>query len=149
MKGRSLTILLIPGLLIFCMFSRSCANTTTPPGGGPKDTIPPVLVKVTPPSGATNFPVTGGKIAVQFDEYTVIKTAQDIFLSPPTKKRPQSKVKGKSETIFGCSFKGAVEYRINANFVIGSALSYSYSDDYSPLTGMLYLRYYIFFKRRH
>ena len=36
---------LIPAALILgsLMFPQGCANTTTPPSGGPKDTIPPVL----------------------------------------------------------------------------------------------------------
>ena len=28
------------------IFSHSCANTTTPPSGGPKDTIPPVITEI-------------------------------------------------------------------------------------------------------
>ena len=86
-------------LLLFagaCLSSHSCANTTTAPGGGPKDTIPPVLVKLTPPTGSTNFPTTGGKITLQYNEYTIVKTATDILLSPPTRRRPQAKVKGKN-----------------------------------------------------
>lgn len=86
---------LIAFMIMISLFSRSCANTTTPPGGGPKDTLPPVLVKVIPQANTTNFPLTGGKVTLVFDEYTVIKTATDIFLSPPTKKKPLSKVKGK------------------------------------------------------
>lgn len=87
--------ILIALLILTNLFSRSCANTTTPPGGGPKDTLPPVLLKVTPQANATNFPLVGGKVSLVFDEYTVIKTATDIFLSPPTRKKPVSKVKGK------------------------------------------------------
>ena len=83
------------GLICCCILSRSCANTTTPPGGGPKDTIPPVLQKVTPQQYTTGFPLTGGKVTLQFDEYTVIKNSSDIFLSPPTKKKPISTVRGK------------------------------------------------------
>ncbi len=79
-----------------CFFSHSCANTTTPPGGGPKDTLPPVLLKVTPETGTTQFPLEGGKVTLQYDEYTVVKTATDILLSPPTKRRPVAKVKGKN-----------------------------------------------------
>lgn len=96
MRERLTTAAILLGMLACCSVSRSCANTTTPPGGGPKDTIPPVIVKVTPDNYALNFPLTGGKVAVQFDEYTVIKTATDILLSPPSKKKPTSKVKGKS-----------------------------------------------------
>ena len=79
-----------------CLFSHSCANTTTPPSGGPKDTLPPVLLKVTPENGTTNFPLTDGKVTLLYNEYTVIKTATDILLSPPTKRRPIAKVKGKN-----------------------------------------------------
>lgn len=95
MKRRLTTAIFILTIAACCTVSRSCANTTTPPGGGPKDTIPPVLVKLVPDQCATNFPLTGGKVTLLFDEYTVIKTATDIFLSPPTKKKVQSKVKGK------------------------------------------------------
>ncbi len=79
-----------------CIGSHSCANTTTAPSGGPKDTLPPVLIKLTPESGTTNFPTTGGKITLQYNEYTVVKTATDILLSPPTRRRPQAKIKGKN-----------------------------------------------------
>lgn len=79
-----------------CIGSHSCANTTTAPSGGPKDTLPPVLVKVTPMSGTTSFPTTGGKITLQYNEYTIVKTATDILLSPPTRRRPVAKVKGKN-----------------------------------------------------
>lgn len=79
-----------------CLLSHSCANTTTPPGGGPKDTLPPVLLKVTPPSGQTGFPLTDGKITLLYDEYTVIKNAGDILLSPPVRRKPVAKVKGRN-----------------------------------------------------
>lgn len=86
-------------LLLFaacCTLSRSCANTTTPPQGGPKDTIPPVLISTTPQQNSTMVPTFGTKILLLFDEYTVVKTATDIVLSPPTKRRPTAKVKGKN-----------------------------------------------------
>ncbi len=88
MKVNHTTAYLLLILICCSLFSRSCANTTTPPGGGPKDTIPPVLLKVIPEQNSTNFPLTKGKVTLVFDEYTVIKTATDIFLSPPTKKKP-------------------------------------------------------------
>ena len=42
---------LIPATLILAslIFPSGCANTTQPPSGGDKDTIPPRLTKVTPP----------------------------------------------------------------------------------------------------
>ena len=94
---RTIAIAVLLALFVACLlFSHSCANTTTPPSGGPKDTIPPVLLKVTPESGSTGFPVTDGKITLLYDEYTVVKTASDIQLSPPTKRRPTAKLKGKN-----------------------------------------------------
>lgn len=86
-------------LVCFALLSilcRSCANTTTPPSGGPKDTIPPVLLSITPPNGTTGFPRTDGKITLLFDEYTVVKSAADMMISPPVKKKPIAKVKGKN-----------------------------------------------------
>ena len=96
MKRVFVTALLLASFLACLIASHSCANTTTPPGGGPKDTLPPVLLKLTPAAGSTEFPVADGKITLLYDEYTVVKTATDIVLSPPTRRRPQAKVKGKN-----------------------------------------------------
>jgi len=86
-------------LLMFaaiCILSRSCANTTTPPSGGPKDTIPPVLINLTPENNTTNFPRFGQKVLLLFNEYTVVKDQNAIMVSPPMKKKPSAKVKGKN-----------------------------------------------------
>jgi hypothetical protein len=96
MRRIAITVILLLLFVGACLSSHSCANTTTAPSGGPKDTIPPVLIKLTPPTGTTNFPTVGGKISLQYNEYTIVKTASDILLSPPTKRRPQAKVKGKN-----------------------------------------------------
>lgn len=91
-----MTALALIGFVFCLLFSKSCANTTTPPSGGPKDTIPPVLIKVSPDFNATNFPRYDGKIALVYDEYTVVKSASEIYLSPPMKKRITHKIRGKS-----------------------------------------------------
>ena len=96
MRRITITATLLALFVACCLFSHSCANTTTPPSGGPKDTLPPVLVKVTPEPGSTEFPLTDGKITLQYNEYTVVKTASDIMLSPPTRRKPITKVKGKN-----------------------------------------------------
>ena len=89
---------LIPAALILgsLMFPWGCANTTTPPTGGPKDTIPPVITKVSPLPGTVNVDVHKTKIHFTFNEYVKIKDANAIYLSPPQDKRPQSVIKGKS-----------------------------------------------------
>ena len=81
------------------MFSHSCANTTTPPSGGPKDTIPPVLTKIYPMNGDTMVPVHKTQISFTFDEFVVVKERQNIFLSPPQAKAPQYRIRGKSVVI--------------------------------------------------
>jgi len=89
---------LIPAAIILgtLMFPSGCANTTTPPTGGPKDTIPPVLTKVFPLPGTVNVDVHKTKIRFTFNEYVKIKDANGIYLSPPQEKRPKSAIKGKS-----------------------------------------------------
>ncbi|MBQ1937938.1 MAG: hypothetical protein II364_03135, partial [Bacteroidales bacterium] len=62
------------------MFSPSCANTTTPPTGGPKDTIPPLVVKVEPLQSSLNVPRKGTKLKVTFNEYVVVKESKNIYL---------------------------------------------------------------------
>lgn len=78
------------------LFSNSCANTTTPPSGGPKDTIPPVIRKVDPLEGATMVPVKKTKITFTFNEYVVVKDPSCIYLSPPLEKRPKYRIHNKS-----------------------------------------------------
>ena len=81
------------------MFSHSCANTTTPPSGGPKDTIPPVITEIYPELGMTHVPVHGTKMEIKFDEYVKVKDPKSLFLSPPLEKAPQFKIKGKGVII--------------------------------------------------
>ncbi|MDD3033262.1 MAG: Ig-like domain-containing protein [Bacteroidales bacterium] len=95
--------------------AHSCANTSAPPSGGPKDTLSPVLLKVLPDSNKTNFPRKGGKVELRFNEYVVIKDAPKlIYLSPPQKKMLETKIKGKSVVVtFPEELDSAVTYSIN------------------------------------
>ncbi len=88
------------------MFTPSCANTTTPPSGGPKDTIPPFVVKVQPLSGATQVPRKGTRLKLTFNEYVVIKENKNIYLSPPLEKKPVAKIREKSLVV---SFEGMLD----------------------------------------
>ena len=97
MKLKNLLPLVPAALMLGAMiFPWGCANTTTPPSGGPKDTIPPVLVGVMPMPGSTRVPVHKPRIRFTFDEYVKIKDANNIFLSPPLEKKPKAVIKGKS-----------------------------------------------------
>lgn len=102
-------------IVIIAYLLGSCANTTTPPMGGAKDTIPPKLVRVLPDSGSVNYPLKGGQIELRFDEYVVLKEPQKtIFLSPPIDKRVEAKIKGKSILItFPTQLDSGVTYTLN------------------------------------
>ena len=83
-------------ILVGGIFSR-CANTMTPQGG-PKDTIPPVIVKMNPDNFTTNF--KGNKIYVEFDEFVQLKDQnKEFFTSPAMKKKPVLTIRGKGIAI--------------------------------------------------
>ena len=93
---------LIPVLLVLLplVFSHSCANTTQAPTGGPKDTLAPLIVRVSPASGVTGVKLTGQEFVFSFDEYVKIKNLQNIYLSPPLKKPVKAKTRGKSVVVY-------------------------------------------------
>lgn len=82
------------------IFSHSCANTTTPPSGGPKDTIPPVITEIYPVIGQVNVPPHKTKLKIEFNEYVKVKDPKSLFLSPPLEKSPQFKIQGKSVVVY-------------------------------------------------
>ena len=92
----AIPVSIILGVMIF---SHSCANTTTPPSGGPKDTIPPVITKVYPALGQINVPREKTKLEIVFNEYVQVKDPKSLFLSPPLEKAPKHKLKGKGVVI--------------------------------------------------
>lgn len=96
---------LIPGIPVALvlgamMFSHSCANTTTPPSGGDKDTIPPVITGIYPLPGSVNVPLHNTRIVITFNEYVTVKDAKSIFLSPPLEKSPKYRIRGKSVIVY-------------------------------------------------
>lgn len=112
---------IIPILIIawfgYLVFTTSCANTGMPTGG-PKDSIPPVLVSTIPKYLETNY--KGEDIRLTFDEYVVYdELSQKLVVSPPMKKKPVFKSKGKTlivefkedlkdNTTYSLDFKDAV-----------------------------------------
>lgn len=97
LKVWSQTVFLIIsiGLIIF---SNSCANQGIGPQGGPKDTIPPVIVNSSPYLFEKNF--KGNQIEITFNEYIVLdKLNEKIVFSPPLSKKPTIKIQGKSVII--------------------------------------------------
>lgn len=101
MKRLSRYIPAIPIALVLgsMIFSHSCANTTTPPSGGPKDTIPPIITKLFPEPGAVNVPTSKTKLYLVFNEYVTVKDPKSLYLSPPLEKMPKFRLKGKGVLI--------------------------------------------------
>lgn len=93
-------------IMMTMIFSHSCANTTTPPSGGPKDTIPPVITEIYPALGAVNIPTKKTKLVLEFNEYVKVNDAKSLFLSPPMEKPPVYKMKGKAVVV---SFEGDLD----------------------------------------
>jgi len=105
----------------YTVASFSCANTSKGPSGGPKDTIPPVVVGIAPEVPMKSFPVNKGKIVVTFNEYVQLKNPyQEVLLSPPTKKKPQAKIKKKSVVV---TFEDTLKNDQTYTLLFGQAIS--------------------------
>ncbi len=83
-------------LFMSAFFSR-CASILTPTGG-PRDTLPPVIVLLEPDNYTTNF--DSKSIYIGFDEFVVIKDQQkEFFTSPAMKKAPTIYTRGRGVAI--------------------------------------------------
>lgn len=84
-------------LLVFKILSLSsgCANII-PPTGGPRDTLPPVLLQATPKDSTLNFKEK--RISLYFNEYIDLQNLQEnLIVSPTIKNTPI--VEGKLHTV--------------------------------------------------
>ena len=90
-------IFLVLSIVEFQSLISGCAQIIAP-SGGPRDTLPPVLVSTVPKQPAINF--TGNHINLYFDEYVQIADLQqNLLVSPTPKKNPYVDYKLKSVTI--------------------------------------------------
>lgn len=89
-----------------------CANRGQGPQGGPKDELPPFVVKSTPMNGATG--VTDKTILIEFNEYILLENPQqNITFSPPQKSMPSIKPIGKTiRVIYEDSLRANTTYTI-------------------------------------
>jgi len=137
MRFKSLIPLIPAAIILTSLFLPSgCANTTTPPSGGDKDTIPPVLVRVSPLPGTVNVPVHRTKLVFTFNEYVKIKDANGVYLSPPLEKKPKASIHGKSvevtfesdldsNTTYTLDLTGAIADNNEGNMFTGYTLVFS------------------------
>ena len=84
-------------VVISIIMGQGCANIV-PPGGGPMDTIPPMMIRATPQNAALN--VKSAKIQLQFDEFVELKNpSEQIIISPYPEKQPTIEAKLKTVSI--------------------------------------------------
>ena len=76
------------GILAVVLLATLCrCARQAPPQGGPRDSLPPKVVMMTPAFGTTNF--KDKRITIQFNEYVQLKDQQkEFFTSPFMKKKP-------------------------------------------------------------
>ncbi|MDR3350261.1 MAG: Ig-like domain-containing protein [Prevotellaceae bacterium] len=89
------TAYLLAGAAFVLSLCSRCASTQAGPSGGPKDTIPPVMLGTTPKINATDF--SGKKIELTFNEYIALKeVAKNVVMSPPSLRKPLVQRRGKN-----------------------------------------------------
>lgn len=90
-KGRILIWLLL-------LLLASCANRGVGPQGGPRDTIPPAVVKELPLNGSVMY--LDKRVEVVFDEYIQLDNVQNnVLISPPQQNPPEIKAIGKKLSV--------------------------------------------------
>lgn len=122
-------------LMFGALLLTKCASTMTPTGG-PKDTIPPVIVFMDPDNFTTNIDTLHPpKIYVEFDEYVQIKDQQkELYTSPAMKKKPSVVRRGRGIVV---TLKDTL--RPNTTYAINFGSSIQDNNESNPLHAMRYV----------
>lgn len=123
-------------LLLFApAFLTRCASMMTPTGG-PRDTLPPVILNITPGNFSTDRPtVHHEKIYIEFDEFVQLKDQQkEFFTSPQMKKKPLVSMRGKGIVI---QLRDTLEANTTYALNFGSAVRDN--NEGNPLYSMRYV----------
>jgi len=135
-------LLLVIIVVGYLSFFTSCANIGMP-SGGLKDSIPPVIVRSIPAYGQRNF--TDQKIRLTFNEFVIVEGLNDKFVvSPPIKKRPIIRTKGKTliidlneklkpNTTYSLDFKDGVSDNNERNALRNLRLAFSTGPEFDSL----------------
>lgn len=117
---------------ILIILSSGCAQIGMPLGG-PRDTIPPVLLNSNPPNGTTHF--KGNKIVLSFDEYVHLDNVQQNLLVAPTPKiTPNVDYKLRTVTI---KLRDTLEPNTTYNIQLGNAIQDI--NENNPVTDFAYV----------
>ena len=146
---KSLVPLLLGISLFYLIFNTSCANQGVPTGGL-KDTIPPVIVKTVPALRGTNY--TGSDLRFTFDEFIIQEgIGEKLVVSPPMKKKPVIKMKGKTliiefaqplrkESTYSVDFKDGVADNNEKNAIKDLRFSFSTGSSVDSLRVVGYVK---------
>lgn len=122
-------------LLFTTAFLSRCASIMTPTGG-PRDTLPPVIVNMVPDNFSTNRPTTRHeKIYIEFDEFVQLKDQQkEFFTSPAMKKKPLVTLRGRGIVV---TLRDTLEANTTYALNFGSAIRDN--NEGNPLYSMRYV----------
>ena len=122
-------------LMFGALLLTKCASTMVPTGG-PKDTIPPVIVYMNPDNFTTNIDTLHPpKIYVEFNEYVQIKDQQkELFTSPAMKKKPSVVRRGRGIVV---TIKDTLQP--NTTYAINFGSSIPDNNESNPLHSMRYV----------
>ena len=126
---------LFVALLFVSAFLSRCASMMTPTGG-PRDSLPPVIVTMIPDNFLTNRPTTNhGKIYIEFDEFVQIKDQQkEFFTSPQMKKKPTITMRGR-----GIVIQMRDTLRPNTTYALNFGSAIRDNNEGNPLYSMRYV----------
>lgn len=115
---RSLTHCCILFFIVFRIVALSSCANIIPPGGGPRDSLPPRLVSAIPKDSAIN--VTGKNIILTFDEFVTLQGVQEnLIVSPTLKSIPLIDYKLRNVTI---KIKDSLEQNTTYSFNFGESV---------------------------
>ncbi len=103
------------------------------PDGGPVDTLPPVIVNITPENYSTNF--ASRKIYIEFDEFVQLKDqSKQFYTSPQMPTKPKLTIRGRGVVVtLGDSLAPNTTYALN----FGSSIQDN--NESNPLYSMRYV----------
>jgi uncharacterized protein (DUF2141 family) len=129
------SLFIISSIIIY--FLTECASIT-PPGGGPRDTIPPVLIKSIPENKSLHF--SGNSIRLIYDEYLKIDNLlKQLIITPIIQDDYDQKIRRNSieltfsevfrdSTTFTFNFQDAIQDITEGNVTLDNVLAFSTGD---------------------
>src|SRR5687768_6656308 len=115
------TLYLVICIGIISFIGYSCANII-PPTGGPIDSLPPVLLNVTPKDSTTNF--NSKRIVLTFDEYIDLKDVpNNLLLNPLFETPPVVEVKLREVTVRFQASTDSLQPNTTYTFDFGNAIT--------------------------